>query len=111
MTIVITGGTGFLGRALAHALTANGHEVVVLTREARDVPGTRAVAWTPDGRTGAWASAIAGADAVVNLAGESTAKPWTAKQKHRIPDSPVHAQRSRVSPIPKAHSTPSGCAR
>ena len=35
MTIVIAGGTGFLGTALASGLRADGHRVVVLTRRPR----------------------------------------------------------------------------
>jgi uncharacterized protein (TIGR01777 family) len=106
MTIVIAGGTGFLGRALCHSLISNGHGVTVLTRNAQPVPGARSVAWTPDGSAGAWASAIEGADAVVNLAGESIAKRWTARQKQRILDSRVRATRSLVAAIAKAASPP-----
>jgi nucleoside-diphosphate-sugar epimerase len=32
MRIAITGGTGFIGRHLADALTASGHEVILITR-------------------------------------------------------------------------------
>jgi nucleoside-diphosphate-sugar epimerase len=32
MRIAITGGTGFIGRHLAGALTASGHEVILITR-------------------------------------------------------------------------------
>jgi uncharacterized protein (TIGR01777 family) len=106
MKIVIAGGTGFLGGALTTSLTADGHEVVVLTREARPRDGIRAVTWTPDGNAGAWASAIDGAGAVVNLAGESISKRWTAKQKERIVDSRVLATRSLVSAIAKAGAPP-----
>ena len=81
MRIVIAGGTGFLGRPLSAALAADGHDVVVLSRSSgsgRD-NGLRRVAWAPDGTTGAWASTIDGAGAVINLAGESIAgRRWTA---------------------------------
>ena len=76
MNIVIAGGTGFLGRPLAAALAADGHDVVILTRgdgPRRGQTRSRAVAWTPDGDTGPWAAEIDGAGAVVNLAGESIA--------------------------------------
>ncbi len=56
-----------MGRALADALAARGHELVVLSRTARSSPH-RTVVW--DGATvGAWADELAGS-AVVNLAGE-----------------------------------------
>jgi uncharacterized protein len=115
MHIVIAGGSGFLGRPLTAALLRDGHDVVVLTRNANHSSpsrsqlqtGPRAVAWTPDGSAGAWAAEIAGADAVVNLAGESIAgKRWTAAQKQRILDSRVQATRSLVSAIRGAATRP-----
>ena len=57
MKVVIAGGTGFLGQALAQTLAADGRDVVVLTRGG--VPrGTqsraRFVTWNPSDETGAW---------------------------------------------------------
>jgi len=99
MKVVIAGGTGFLGRALLQSLAADGHEVVVLTRRSTDRTMT-AVEWTPNGQSGPWASAIEGADVVVNLAGESiAAKRWSPAQKQLILDSRVQATRSLVSAI------------
>ena len=70
MKVVLPGGSGQVGAILTRAWAARGHEVVVLTREPREIPGARAVAW--DGRTlGPWAAEIDGADVVVNLAGRS----------------------------------------
>lgn len=67
MKVVVAGGSGALGRALCASLTAAGHDVVVLTRQARDLPYRQRV-W--DGSTvGPWAEELAGS-AVVNLAGE-----------------------------------------
>src|SRR5262245_43981215 len=83
MKVVIAGGTGFLGRPLTHALSGEGHDVVVLSRGRGAAPaGARVVSWSPDGRTGSWASTIDGADVVVNLAGESiAARRWTSAHK------------------------------
>lgn len=73
LTVVIAGGSGTLGRALARDLTARGHRVVVLTRTPQPSAATpwRQVAW--DARTpGAWVSELVDAErpvAVVNLAG------------------------------------------
>jgi len=110
MRIVIAGGSGFLGRPLAAALAADGHDVVTLTRGSgprRGQTRSRAVAWTPDGDTGPWAAEIDGAGAVVNLAGESIAgRRWSAAQKQRILDSRVHATRSLVSAIQAAEAPP-----
>ena len=107
MGLVIAGGTGFLGRPLA---TAFGPDLIILTRQAARparTPGTRVREWTPDGTTGPWASVIDGADAVVNLAGESIAGArWTDAQKRRILDSRVLATRSLVAAIAQAGSPP-----
>jgi uncharacterized protein (TIGR01777 family) len=106
MKIVLTGGTGFLGRPLATRLAADGHQIFVLTRSASagQRAGTRAgvtyVPWTPDGTAGNWAAALEGAGAAVNLAGESIADSrWTEAHKARIRDSRVRATRSLVSAI------------
>lgn len=68
---MIAGGSGFLGTNLATHLSAQGFEVVVLTRR-RPEPHTswRTVNW--DGRTiDRWAEEIDGAAAVVNLCGRT----------------------------------------
>jgi uncharacterized protein (TIGR01777 family) len=65
------------------------------------------VRWNPDGSIGAWAAAIDGADAVVNLAGEPLAgRRWTAQQKRRIWDSRVLATRSLAAAIHAAARPP-----
>jgi uncharacterized protein len=109
MKIVIAGGTGFLGRSLAAGLTADGHDVVVLTRGGTTAaPGrTRSAVWFPDGEAGPWASEIDGAGALVNLAGESIAGArWSAAHKARIADSRTRATRSLVAAIRRAAAPP-----
>jgi len=109
MKIVIAGGSGFLGRPLAAALAADGHEIVTLTRNAAAPvpPRSRAVVWTPDGGTGAWSAEIDGAGAIVNLAGESIAgQRWSEAQKQRILDSRVRSTRSLVAAIAAAKNPP-----
>ena len=100
MTIVLAGGSGFLGRALHQHLAAAGHDLRVLTRRPR--PGAPAdVAWQPDGTTGPWAAALADADIIVNLAGEGIAdKRWTPARKQALADSRILPARSlaRASP-------------
>lgn len=107
--IVIAGGTGFLGRPLADALAADRHEVVILTRGASATRpnGARLVPWTPDGTVGAFAREIDGADAVVNLAGESIAgRRWSDAHKQKILDSRLQATRSLASAIDRAENPP-----
>jgi uncharacterized protein (TIGR01777 family) len=96
MRIVVAGGTGFLGTPLVSQLRAGGNEVFVLTRSSATA---ERVTWVPDGTVGPWAKIIDGADAVVNLAGESIARRWTSAQKARIRNSRIHATRSIVAAI------------
>ena len=81
MRVVVTGGTGFLGRALVAALRGRGDEAVVVSRApsgARLPSGATAVSWAD------LASAVDGADAVANLAGETIAQRWTDAARARI---------------------------
>jgi uncharacterized protein len=66
--IVITGGTGFLGRSLGAFLAARGYQVVLISRHQPDRPGPWSYAvW--DGQTvGDWAHHLDGCAGVVNLA-------------------------------------------
>jgi uncharacterized protein (TIGR01777 family) len=109
MHILITGGTGMIGTALAKSLLAEGHQVWVLTRNplGMHVPeGTKAVGW--DGRTSAgWGEMVNQMDAVVNLVGERTSKwPWTKNKKRRFWDSRVDGGRALVEAIQAASPRP-----
>ena len=84
-TAVVAGASGLIGRALVDALRADGWRVVRLTR--RPSTGDDA-AWDPDGGT-IDAARLAGADVVVNLAGEPIGERWTGDRKRRIRDSRV----------------------
>lgn len=110
MKVVISGGTGFLGRPLAELYAEEGHQVTVLTRRlppaaseyeaGTGLPGITHVGWAPDGSTGPWAAALDGADLAVNLAGESIGnRRWSPAQKARIRDSRLLATRSLVGAI------------
>ncbi|MBP8806476.1 MAG: TIGR01777 family oxidoreductase [Kofleriaceae bacterium] len=84
MNLVVTGATGFLGRALGLRLARDGHAITAL---ARDPAGARAVlgaevAVAALGEPAAVAAAIASADAVINLAGEPILdRRWTARRR------------------------------
>ncbi|MFJ9814663.1 DUF1731 domain-containing protein [Streptomyces sp. NPDC101151] len=89
MKIVIPGGTGQVGTVLKRALTAAGHDVVVLSRRPA---GPGEVRW--DGRTlGPWADRIDGSDVVVNLAGRSVSCRYTASNLQAMMDSRVDSAR------------------
>jgi len=84
--VVISGATGLIGRALSGALTTAGHDVVRLTR--RPTPSRPdEIGWDPAaGRLDT--AGLAGANAVVHLAGESVAGGrWTDARKRAIRES------------------------
>lgn len=104
MKVVVTGATGFIGPGIVEALRARGDQVVVLSRDGARAQAQLAVeAITADLESpGPWGAALAGADAVVHLAGESiAAKRWNARQKQVIRDSRVEATRTLVEQIAK----------
>jgi uncharacterized protein len=83
-TVVVAGASGLVGSALTAYLTTAGHRVVKLVRRAPAGPDE--VKWDP--ATGVLApEALAQADAVVNLSGESLFGLWTAKKRQAIMDS------------------------
>lgn len=89
MKIVIPGGTGQVGNLLARAFTADGHDVVVLSRRPMAAPW-RVIAW--DGRCqGAWAAEFDGADVIVNLAGRSVNCRYNSLNRKSIMDSRIES--------------------
>jgi uncharacterized protein (TIGR01777 family) len=117
MKVVIAGGSGFLGAPLAEAYAEEGHQVLVLTRSlisgdsrhdpGTGVPGITRIGWVPDGKIGAWAATLDGADAVVNLAGESLDRGrWSPQRKARLRDSRILATRSLAAAILSAAVPP-----
>lgn len=111
MHIVIAGGSGFLGSALARTLAVEGHAVSILTRQTSAKspaqPRLSFVQWTPDGKAGPWARAIDGATAVINLAGESiAARRWSTAQKQKLRDSRLLATGSLTAAIRQSARPP-----
>lgn len=107
MRVVLAGGSGFLGGALASALKTQRHSIAILTR--RPQPGTQdQIAWVPDGTAGAWAKHLEGAEAIVNLAGEGIAdRRWTAARKRALRDSRILPTRSLVVAMRQLSAPPS----
>jgi uncharacterized protein (TIGR01777 family) len=114
---VVSGGTGFIGRALCHALVGRGDDVVVLTRgpardlshKCRECTGGKIalVTWTPD-RPGEWMRSVEGADAVVHLAGENVAAArWTPERKELLRASRVVSTTLLAEAIARAERKPS----
>lgn len=92
-TILITGGTGMVGRALTKALLAQGHHVIIMSRKKQETnnPQLTMAAWNVEQQT-IDADAISRADYIIHLAGAGVAdKRWTAARKKEIADSRVRS--------------------
>src|SRR5437870_22856 len=102
MKILLTGGTGFIGRKLAARLNKEGHELVILSRHAKSasqgVPATYiacdlAQSIPPQ-------SAYNGIEAIIHLAGASVATGrWTEAQKKLISESRIQGTQNLIEGI------------
>jgi uncharacterized protein len=91
--VVLAGGSGFLGQALARSLLADGYEVVVLGRSPAPLGASgRFVIW--DGKQlGEWKEELEGAYALFNLTGRSVDCRYTEANRDLILNSRVHSTR------------------
>lgn len=106
MRIILAGGSGFLGSALAARCRAEGHDTRILTRSPEGMAPDQ-IQWQPDGTAGSWAEALNGADVIVNLAGEGIADGrWTAARKNAIRQSRLLSTRSLVTAIRRLTTPP-----
>lgn len=104
MKIVIPGGSGQVGTVLARAFHKVGHEVVVLSRRAASELW-RTVEW--DGETlGDWAAEFEGAEAIINLAGQSVNCRYNDQNRRIIKDSRMKSTRVVGDAIAQAWKPP-----
>ena len=105
--MILAGGSGFLGGALARHFRAQGWDVVVLTRTPRArSDGVQEVAW--DGRTpGAWAGHLEAASVVINLTGRSVDCRYHAANRREIIESRVDSTRAVGEAITACRQPPS----
>lgn len=92
-TVLITGGTGLVGRALTEMLLEKGYKVIILSRTSRrsNHPDLRYALWDIDRKT-MDTTALQEADHIVHLAGANVAdKRWTEHRKQEIVDSRVQS--------------------
>jgi hypothetical protein len=91
LRIVLPGGSGQVGQALARHLQQQGHHVTVLTRSPYTAPW-QTVHW--DGETeGQWIETLDGADVCINLAGRSVNCRYNAKNRAAIYNSRIGTTR------------------
>ncbi len=89
MNIMIAGGSGFLGAALAKSFLAEGHKVFILTRGSSVISGAQAVKWDAK-TTNGWGHLVNEMDVMLHLAGRSLSSwPWTSKTKRDFKDSRI----------------------
>jgi uncharacterized protein (TIGR01777 family) len=104
--IVIAGGSGFIGSALAQELVARGCEVIVLTRGARQrTDGVREVVWDGE-HSGDWIAFLDGADAVVNLTGKTINCRHTPENLREIISSRVNSVNALAAALAQVKTPP-----
>jgi len=103
--VILAGGSGFIGQALARSLAGEGWEPVVLTRAPRDQPAFREVLWNAE-TGGAWAAELEGAAAVVNLTGRTVNCVHTLENSREILESRVNAVRALGKGYARAKNPP-----
>ncbi|MCY7374643.1 MAG: TIGR01777 family oxidoreductase [Pyrinomonadaceae bacterium] len=105
MKIVIPGGTGQVGTILARAFHADGHEVVIVSRQSSDKFAWRIVEW--DAATvGDWAREFEDAEVVINLAGRIVNCRYNAVNRRQMMDSRVNSTRAVGEAIKQAKNPP-----
>ncbi|MEM7654625.1 MAG: TIGR01777 family oxidoreductase [Bacteroidota bacterium] len=96
LTVVLAGGTGFLGTALATHLHEAGYDIAILSRSKPRHPlpfPVRYLQW--DGiHPGEWMEALEGSRALVNLAGRTVNCRYTAKNREAILRSRLQSTRA-----------------
>lgn len=104
MKVVIPGGSGQVGTALARALHKTGHSVIILSRQPQ-AAAWPVLAW--DAATvGAWAAELEDADVVINLAGRSVNCRYTAQNRQQITNSRVQSTQMVGQAIAQARRPP-----
>jgi uncharacterized protein (TIGR01777 family) len=104
--ILISGGTGFLGRNLTRSFIQDGHQVYILTRGDHVPAHAQAVQWDAKTTTG-WAHLVNQMDVVIHLAGKSLASwPWTSSTKQAFLDSRLSSALALVEAIRTASRRP-----
>lgn len=109
MKVAVTGGTGFIGSRLVERLQAEGHQVLLLTRNPAQAqskfPQAEVVEYSPK-HSGVWQQSISGCDGVVNLAGEPLATRWSDSIKQEVLESRTLGTQKIVEAIAQANSKP-----
>jgi len=102
MNILITGGSGLIGRRLTELLLQRGHQVSHLGRTKRE-DAVKSFLWNIDQHQ-VDLEAFKGIDAIIHLAGASIAdRPWTDERKREIMDSRANSTRLLCDELTKGN--------
>lgn len=104
--LILAGGSGFLGQALAEYFLARGHEVIVLTRSPKQRDdAAKEIQW--DAKSpGPWTQTVNGADIVINLAGRSVDCRYNEKNRREIIRSRVDSTQAIGEAIERSAKPP-----
>ena len=112
MRVIISGGSGLIGRELIKSLVKDNHEVIIVSRHPEAVKylpsGVTAIGWD----VATLSENFEGADAIVNLAGASIAGEsplymrWTPKRKIQIQESRLNSGKIIFDALKSTHKKP-----
>ncbi len=105
MKVIIFGGSGFVGKHLTSYLVKTGNEVVLVSRSKRlsQESLVRYITWSD---LQEHVEPLEGADAIVNLTGETINQYWTPKAKTRILESRINSTKNVAYYVQKLKSKP-----
>src|SRR4051794_15829782 len=102
-SVVVAGASGLIGSALVPELERVGHRVLRLVRHE---PRSKAeIRWNPAAHLFD-EKLLGGADVIVNLAGETVGRRWTAARRRRIRESRIATTEALVTAIGKTKPRP-----
>jgi uncharacterized protein (TIGR01777 family) len=105
LNVLISGGTGMVGKAITQSLNEEIYDVAVLSRR-KNVEGIKSFYWEYE-KNDLDEKAIEFADVIIHLAGENiSSKKWTFEQKKKIIASRVQTTNLFKSAIKKSKNKP-----
>lgn len=96
MKVLITGATGFVGKALVKLLLDKNHEIIFLTTskdKINSIPNCKGFYWNPNNLE-IDNKSIENVDFIVNLSGKSISCRWTEKNKKEILESRINSSKT-----------------